>query len=379
MSKISYSKNIYLQAKRASKVLDVPLTKAKDVVAKSIYHCHDFQDLERKFEQNSLKSSVYPFCQISPSDDKASLEYLKSNIEVIGKRLSKLLVKPISYMALTKAILRIFGFKNEGEPLRPPLYFEHNEWRVASNLDENETSVYFKDFYINDVPFRLLAINVITECSFDENSLIELRELHSELIKFPFAPIKWRDCEHWQQSADIYLKKTQSGSNSDVNAFGKVRLPMNAQQAEFQKNVYELLETVEAEYRVDKVRVQQISSLEFYFIGYPIDGSKISSATKSFYLTEEHIFNNKCIFAIGDGVICLELFEHNNDGEYIGEDLDYYQDVSAKFQQFYDVEPGLIIIEGKQYSAFLRSCIGVEFERYYNMPLVLIGDCTKCL
>lgn len=372
MSKVSYSKNIYLQAKRASKVLDVPLTKAKDVVAKSIYHCHDFQDLERKFEQNSLKSSVYPFCQIFPSDDKASLEYLKSNIEVIGKRLSKLLVKPISYMALTRAILRIFGFKNEGEPLRPSLFFEHNDWSVASHLDENETSIYFKDFYINDVPFRLLAINVITECSFDENSLIEIKKLHSELTKFQFAPIKWRDCEHWQQSADVYLSSRHSGSNSDWNAFGKVSLPMNAQQAEFQKNVYELLEIVETEYRVDKVKVQQISSLEFYFIGYPIDGNEISSPNTSFYLTEEHIFNNKCIFAIGNGVICLELFEHDCDGEYIGEDPDYYHAVSSKLHQFYDVKPDLVVIEGKQYSVFLRSCMRIEFERYHDMPLVLI-------
>ncbi|MEE3028846.1 MAG: hypothetical protein VX729_15005 [Pseudomonadota bacterium] len=379
MSKNNSEKNIYLQAKRASKVFDIPLSRAKDVVAQSIYRCHDYIDLSRKIRSKSLKASAYPFSKVSPENGEDALAYLNNHVEHLKERFSKCLAKPISQRAFSKSIQRIFGFEAEENLLDDFYSFSNYGWKVYTKIQGNKDTVYYKDFTLNGVMYRLLAVNVITACSFQNNSLNQVQVLYSEFQKYQFPPIAWRRWEEWQEEADIYFNTIGIKDAPQKNAFNSVAKPKNQQQEEFQQNVNKFLTVIKNENLVSKLQTVQMSNFDYLMIGFAVDEGEIVGETLDYYLTDENLHNFKTAFSVGDGTICLEVFEVNEEGKYIGVDIDYYAEAKQCYSAFNDYIEKYIVINKRRYEAFFRPCFEVESDRLNGSTLVTTETCMDKL
>lgn len=375
MSKVNFYKNIFLQAKRTSKVFDISLTKAKNLLASAVYQCHDFDDLISKFESNSLKTAVYLYCQLEPKARDEVKAFLKQNFETLSERFSKHLFLPHSQVALIKAIYRIFGLDVQDLVSAVDTNFVFEEWKIYPDIKGNKDAVFFKDFLLNDTPYRIIAINVVTADSFQNHSAWEIETLRDELAKYRFAPVMWRDWSNWENEATTFFNTIGFGSAPHGESFNMLTQPRNGQQEEFQLILSNLLSSVAKENIVGEMRTVQIGSNYYYVFGYPISRQKITDSYISFYLNSEHIVNEKCFFGIGSGLICLEIFEQNEEGLCISDNIEYFAEFSGVFDSFRDVEFQTITIGGKRYEAFFRPSMSIEYERLFTSSLTPNGEC----
>lgn len=371
MSKINFSKNIYLQAKRTSKVFDISLTKAKDLLACAVYRCHNFDDLISKFESNSLKKAVYGYCQIEPNASDDVKAFFQKNVDTLSCQFSKYLTAPYSHVALIRAIYRIFGFEVQDVVLAVESSFVFNEWKVYPEIKGNKHTVFFKDLMVNDIPYRIIAVSVVTPDLFQNHSAFEVQTLRDELSKYRYAPIMWRDWNDWEDEANNFFNTIGIGSAPHGEAFNKLVQPKNAQQEEFQFQLSNLISSVAKEQVVGEMMPVQIGNYYYYVFGYPISQDSLTESTMNFYLSNDHILNERCVFGLGSGLICFELFEQSAEGSCISDNIEYFAEFSGVFDCLKNVEFQPITIGGKIYEAFFRPCMTIEYERLYSSSLTL--------
>lgn len=372
MSKNNPAKNIYLQSKRASKIFDIPLSKAKTLIARVVYQCHDFCDLIKKFDNNSLKASVYPFCLIGPHATQELKTFFEKNVDHLCERFSKSLVKPFSYFALLRSVKFIFGLDALSVNLEVQHRFVFNQWGVFEEIEGNKHSIYFKDIKVNDVSYRILAVNVLTADTFDNLTIREISQLRVELTKHALAPIMWQSLKDWEDK--ILSIFSNSGSESYVvrrERFNDFAQPQNEHQKNFMSQISGILASVRKENTHEELKPVSLGDRRYYVIGYPICEAEFTKSDVHFYATKEHVANNRSVFAIGDGMICLDLFEHDESNTCISENIEYFSEFSAVIGNFKCSSKENIIIDGKLYRAYFRPCSEFEFERFFSVPLVV--------
>jgi hypothetical protein len=372
MSESKLSKNIFLQAKRASKLLDCSLTKSKNFIAQAIYQCHDYDDLCNKLQSNSLKSIVYPFCHLHPHSSKNSINYLKSNVELLCERFQHFVHKPSSPIPLTNLIWGIFGLSPQSAPLQMLPEIFADEWQPCSDLKDPAKGIFEHEIKINDVQFRLLAVRIIVSDMFIDNTLREHVQLRNEFSKYRFAPIHWKPWTRWQDDADAFFNSIGKSPAPKKTSFNLSAQPDTPPQQALQNIVFEALSAIDDEFGCSKIKPSNFNGKVFYFLGFPTDGN--TENLETFYISEDHIINQKCIIKIGDNIVIAELFEVNDCGEYIGESHEYYERITGVLQKFLGASRNTAIIAGKKYEIYIRSCTDLEFERYCNSYVSILSD-----
>ncbi len=372
MSESNLSKNIFLQAKRASKLLDCSLTKAKNFIAQAIYQCHDYDDLCNKLESNSLKSIVYPFCHLNPHSSRNSINYLKNNVEFLCERFQNFVHKQSSPIPLTNLIWSIFGLPPQRTQLQILPEIFASKWQPCSDLKEPARGIFEYKIKINDVQFKLLAVSIVVTDMFIDNTLREHVQLRDEFSKFRFAPIYWKPWINWQDEADVFFNSIGSSPASKKSSFNRSAEPNSPAQQVLQDIVFEALSAIDDEFGCSKIKKSDFNGDAFYFLGFSTHDTE--EELENFYISENNITNQKFIIKIIDDIVIAELFEVNDSGEYIGESLEYYERITGVFQKFIAASRNVLTIAGKKYEIYIRSCTDLEFERYCNSYVSVLSD-----
>lgn len=376
MSDNNLLNNIFLQAKRTSKILDVPLTKAKDLIARSIYECHDFPDLCSKLKNNGLKASVYQYCKLHPKSAE-SKSYIEKNIQVLAERFSRYLAAPFNQMPLLDLIWKIFGFKNQVslEQVLPHIMLDN--WQPYSPVSKDVDSVIYCDIKINNVAFKVLAAKIVTAYMFADSSLNELLVLKNELSRYKFAPILWSTRLSWENEIDAYFGAIRRRGTARDSFFDRLVLPKTIHQKVFQDTLYEAMIVLSQEFAGTNIRYCNFEREAYFVVGFPIFSETASKECSDFYLSRSDIRNGKCLLCFGENILALELFEVNENGDYIGDAEHYYQTLSFSLQLFEGATKEYVMIEGKHYEAYIRSCTDAEYALYKNPAIALADDFGK--
>lgn len=371
MSESKLTKNIFLQAKRASKILDCSLTKSKHFIAQALYQCHDYDDLCNKLQSNSLKPTVYPFCHLHPNASENSINYLKNNVEFLCERFQTFLHKPLNTIPLINFVWSIFGLSRHTESLQLQPEILTSSWETHADFKDAAGCIFTHHIKINEVQFRLLAISVVDTGKFIDNTLREHIQIRNEFSKYRFAPIQWKKWASWQNEADSFLNTIGSSPAPKKLWFDKLTEPDNSVQMAFQDIIFEALGAIDDEFFCSQVQYSNFNGDAFYFLGYPISSEHDS---ESFYVTESHITNDKCLIRIRNNIIILQLFEIDDSGKYIGESYEFYKQLSGALQKFFGATRNVAVIAKKKYEIYIRSCTKIESEKYYNAPISIIDS-----
>ena len=371
MSNNNLDKNIFFQAKRASKLLDVSLTKAKDLIANCIYQCHNYEDLLNKLASNSLKASVYPYCKVHPKAGIETQRYIEKNIDSLTQRFKRLLRVPVTEIPLHNLVWKIFGVNNKASLNQVHPHLSLDNWKLYPPLSPEENPVSYCDIKINNVTFKILATRIITPCMFSDNSLNEVLTLKDEFSKYRFPPLMWTDWKHWQDEALIFYNSLGREKSPRMPNFDKFSEPKNNVQKIFQDRLYESMATLFYEFVGTNIQYCELERYMFYIIGFPIENEIEVVDCPDFYLTNEHIQNGKCLFNFEDNLLALELFEINKEGEFVGDDDDYYKALSSSLKQFEEAMTKNIVIDSKQYEAYMRPCSLAEYAIYQKSAIIL--------
>ncbi|WP_299073711.1 hypothetical protein [uncultured Paraglaciecola sp.] len=368
------TKNIYLQAKRTSKILDIPLTQAKKLIAQSIYQCHDFNDLCNKLDSYSLKASVYPYCKLHPNSDEDSKNHILNNIDILTERLSKYLTAPLCQYSLLDLIWKIFGFHNKARLDQVFPHFPMENWRPYEPVSKDKVSVLYNDFKINNVSFRMLLTKLVCADMFINNTQNELTVLKDELSKFQHAPILWHDFNEWEAKVFSYFNSFGLSEDSRDKMFGKLVEPVTKTQKKFQDTLYKFMQVLTDEFVGTSIRNCDFDQEFLYVVGFPVSERAEMKSCAEFYLTESHINNGKCLFSIGDNIIALELFEVDSEGKYTGDAESYYTELSDVLQKFEGATRQHILINSRRYEAYLRLTTNAEYVLNKNSAITLVDN-----
>lgn len=373
MSDNNLLNNIFLQAKRTSKILDVPLTKAKDLIARSIYECHDFRDLCSKLKNNGLKASVYQYCKLHPKSAE-SKSHIEKNIQVLAERFSRYLTAPLTQIPLLDLVWKIFGFQNQVslEQVLPSILLD--DWKPYSPVSKDVESVIYCDIRINNVAFKVLAAKIVTAYMFADSSLNELLALKHELSRYKFAPIMWSTRLSWENEIDAYFGAIRRRGTARDSFFDRLVLPKSIHQKVFQDTLYESMIALSQEFAGTNIRYCNFERETYYAVGFPIFPQTASKQCSDFYLSCGDIRNGKCLLCLGENILALELFEVNEYGDYVGDAEHYYQTLSFNLQLFEDATKEYVMIGGKNYEAYIRSCTDAEYVLYKNQAIALADD-----
>lgn len=365
--------NIFLQAKRTSKILDVSLTKAKDLIARSIYECHDYQDLCSKLKSNNLKASVYQYCKLHPKSAE-SKSYVEKNIQALAERFSRYLTAPFNQLSLLDLIWRIFGFQNQVclEQVLPSILLDN--WQPYSPVSKDVDSVIYCDIKINNVAFKVLAAKIVTAYMFADSSLNELLVLKNELSRYKLAPILWGTRLAWENEIDAYFRAIRRRGEARDSFFDRLVLPKTIHQKVFQDTLYEAMIALSQEFVGTNILYCNFEREAYFVVGFPIFSQTASKECSDFYLSDSDIRNGKCLLCLGENILALELFEVNSAGDYIGDTERYYEALSFSLQLFEDATKEYVVIGGKHYEAYIRSCTDAEYTLYKNPAIALADD-----
>lgn len=369
MSDNNLSKNIFLQSKRASKLLDLPLSKSKDLIAKAIYQSHDWEDLNKKLKSNSLKSTVFPFAKIHPNSDKKLICFLENNIGNLLERFSKFLLTPVSPLPLLDLIWKIFGFSKRGNLSQCEPHIILNKWRQVADICDQHDTVIYSTCKINNVTYKVVLARAVSACSFANNTVNEVRELKEEFSKAKLAPLMWAGFDNWQHAVDVYFKSVDSSPDAFQAAFKPVFSQRNRIQKKFEDQFSACLEIVLDENLMSPLELIEANECMYYAIGYPINDSTEKVPAGELYLTDDHIINGKCVIGLADNILCIELIELNERFERVDTQDEYYSSLSDAMREFEDSIYSPIIIAGKHFEAYIRPCTAIEYDNYFRYPL----------
>lgn len=370
MSENNLYNNIFLQCKRTSKLLEISLSKSKDLIARAVYQCHDYAELCQRLSNSSLKSTVYPYSKIHPNADQKLVSFLESNIRHLCKRFSELLITPVSPLPLLDLIWKIFGFSKRGNLSQHRPHVQLNNWYLLDGLNSENESALYSTFLINSVPFKIIFTKVVTPSIFTNNTVAEVQKLNKNFSRAKLAPMMWSKFEEWQNAVNAYVESSDSSHNAFRTAFKPVHSQRNELQKSFENLLNSCLEVVLDEHLISEIRFVNICDCKFYVIGYPIADDSNSDFDKEITLTDAHITNGKCILGFNEDIICVDLVETDANGVMFNDSENYFSSLSDAMRSFEDYVYQTIKIGDKRYQALVRPCTQSEYDNYFRYPAV---------
>lgn len=180
----------------------------------------------------------------------------------------------------------------------------------------------------------------------------------------------WTDIKCWRHEVHQYVNASSTQSILCESNFDKIAKPKNLHQMAFQHTLYEAITAISEEFFDTDIRYSDVATEMFYIIGFSMFDEPKSEKYHEFYLTDNDIKNGKCIFIFGDNILCLDLFEVNQDDDYIGHSDKYYKAMTYSLQQFEEAMQKHIVINNKRYEAYMRQCTHAEYILYRNSAIV---------
>lgn len=173
---------VFLQARRASRLLHASLPDAKNFIAQALYLCDDYQDLLRKIKHKKIDSSVFPYSQIDAETSEGSADYLRSTIDNVMSRVEKYLTKPHTVFQVRAVVFAIFDVFDTQYPDDGINIQKVELWyRLSVGEGDYSGAVKMCECMVNSVPFQLYFNKVVFAESFEEFGRLTSRFLNEQV------------------------------------------------------------------------------------------------------------------------------------------------------------------------------------------------------
>lgn len=366
------SKNVFLQAKRASYLLNISLSQSKHFIAKAFYRCHDYQDLQNKIKCYGINSQVYPFAKVNSSANTELIEYVEKNLVFLVSRLQQYFYPSTNQAIMSNIIWKIFGINRKISRNCLIENTNHIEWSTFSGKSIKNEPVIFCNLLINDCPFIVLATKVVTVDSFPIFNELEKKFLHDRVFHTECIPfIQWRDINEWKNIFVQFFKDYSHCKTFDKNLLQTVLTPNSDGEVWFFQIFRRFFNVLNEEFGINPIRHIQIAGSYYSIIGLPLapnvlSESSFKKSSTEIYISDDDINNDKCIIELGSNILCIDLFELNDECDYVGESVDYFEGLNKACSPLDWDEKGYLIVNNKRYKAYLRTATESEYLHYFQ-------------
>ncbi|MFL9997775.1 hypothetical protein PQR34_41670, partial [Paraburkholderia sediminicola] len=182
--------------------MEIPLTYAKDVLARGPYRCNGWNDLraridKHRFDEHVTRLASLPTC-------RAAIEYFSQNIDEIARSLSRQLLTNANLAGLYQIAAKVFSVtptKHSVNDIAPALPV--SDW-AGSGIGPDQWAVMYASTKINDVQFLLVATRVYMPACFNFPEHMTAEPWLAEPIGEKYR-IMWSDIRRWYNVALTYL------------------------------------------------------------------------------------------------------------------------------------------------------------------------------
>lgn len=372
-------KNIAFQCRRAATTLDVKLSSAKLFVARAIYQCHNYQDLIEKIESRRLKRSVFPYSQITPHSDLGELKYLDDNLPELTKRVVAHLRDPVSPFQALQVLWSLFGVQRRPAARSVDGSIEIESWYTINYSNRNSDSVLMYECLINNLPYQIYLTKIVnaqafqTYCKLDTELLSE--QVFSEVSQ---PPVFWMPQVLWKAKLDQILNDLKARKPIDMSGFFKLVNAATDEQKNHERQLGAIFNSLEYINLGTEFAPFQRQNDQYQVIGFPVQPGEIEGEIESLPAIEfgqKHISNGKCLIAISDQLLILDLLPTNDATEIVFEDSEYSEAYSSAVLSFANSDNKIAITIGQdKYLAFVRNATKAEVNRYIDSCVTLNTD-----
>jgi hypothetical protein len=201
ISATTLHKNATRQAKRLKTRLAIPLTSAKEILAKGPYRCASWIDLSSRLELRRDEHAV--LLASLPISDVARSYFLK-HIEKISRSLSQYILTNANLTGLYETARFVFGF-----PAEPVLLSDVTQslqisaWKSLSISPDPDAVIYSRTI-VNNVPMMLIGTRVYMPKYLQFGDEVVSSSSYAEPYSGIYR-IMWSSPETWYKAAYDYL------------------------------------------------------------------------------------------------------------------------------------------------------------------------------
>ncbi len=190
------------QAKRLRDCLQIPLTSAKDVLAKGPYRCGSWDDLQARIETRKASDHVIYLASM-PTSQKASA-YFSQNIDSIARSISHHVLTNANLLGLYDLAAALFSVTPTEHSLADiAASLPTSDW-VASGIGPDPWAVMYRSAFIDNTPLLLVATRVYMPAYFNFRESVTAEPWLAEPTGEKFK-ILWSDAQQWYNAALTYL------------------------------------------------------------------------------------------------------------------------------------------------------------------------------
>jgi len=194
-----------LQATFLEKYLNLPVGFGKDLLAKAIYQCFNFDDLSARFSDEGekinlsdlLDNNKLKYLLICEVDDQYLKQELHQEIEQMALRIEEQVIINITRIQLISLLYKLFGLDYESKYIIQADELELH-WQPYFKILSNNNSVLFYDLQVNSIPFRLIAtkfnLDAISVETFIEQIKAEIKQSDHVAYENIESHIDWFSC-----------------------------------------------------------------------------------------------------------------------------------------------------------------------------------------
>lgn len=196
--------NAKRQAKRLSKRLDVPLTAAKAILAKSCYRCEGWNDLEKRLVAKHPDERVTQLSSLPRSS--AARTYFAQNIRDLARSLSRHVLVSGNLIGLYDTLNHVFNVLRKPVSLSDIAVSVHvSAWRSAG-IGSDPNAVLETFAVINGVPLKLVATRTYLPKYFQFGPEVTSEPSLAEPLSGTFQ-VMWSNPRDWYNAAYTYLMR----------------------------------------------------------------------------------------------------------------------------------------------------------------------------
>lgn len=189
------------QAKRLAGRLGLPITHAKDLLAKALYRCASWQDLQGRVRHQRAERHVLMLAALPRAEE--SLAYLTEHRRGLANALSQHMLTNANLAGLLEHIQAVFAVESESITLDDLVPALDVSWRPAG-IGPDPRAVLEAEVCVNGACLRLLATRAYLPGHYDFGS----KHQNGEYAE-PFGGklrVVWSDPDAWFQAALQYLE-----------------------------------------------------------------------------------------------------------------------------------------------------------------------------
>jgi len=257
---ISTAQLIYklnLQTTFLEKHLNLPSGFGKELLAKAIYQCFNFDDLSSTISDEGekiklsylLENNGLKYILICEVDDQRLIQELHQEIEIMALRIEEQVIINITRVQLISILYKLFGLDDESKYIIEPSDLNFNWQPYFKTLNDNK-SVLYSDLSINNILFRIIAtkfqLNEISVESFIEQIKSEIKQ--SDHVAY----------ENIESHIDWFASSTALLTKADSNNPDELPVPFKIKDEEYVVYGFPICPTMSSK------NIESLSGINFY-------------------------------------------------------------------------------------------------------------------